>query len=265
MEPGMPHPPVAAPAMVYMHQYEQQQAQPHPQHSQAGPHMPPISEMLVREAEAWRALLSLHSMSLNGTRQVAETSSTEELSFNQAHEESDQRESMYYSAISHLLSQYDTLTSELIKIRSLRKAKRSVEVVAQREVLRAHSDETLALGSIMATHTSQSVTGLTSELRKLSQKLRSQLEQTRVLLQALQEVRDSNMPAGTSIVIGLQQESDSKTYAVSEVLQQIYAEGDGKVTEESILNALRRLSNASPTQTTTAQSGRTVPRRNNAV
>ena len=78
---------------------------------------------------------------------------------------------MYHQAITHLLAQYDAVTSELVKIRGLRKAKRSVQVAAQREVLRAHTDETLALGSMIATQTAQSVTALTAELRLANQQL----------------------------------------------------------------------------------------------
>ena len=263
-EQGMPPPPPhPAPAMMYMHHQVPHAGPAQPMQ----PQMPAISEMLLREAEAWRALMSLHTVSLNATRQLVDSSGSSELELNQPQEESDQREALYYQSISHLLAQYDTLTTELIKIRGLRKAKRSVDVVAQREVLRAHSDETLALGSMIATHTSQSVTGLTSDLRKASQQLRAQLEQTRALLQALHDVRETSVPPNATIVIGLREDANTtRVFPVSEVLQQLHSTTpDSSVTEEGILGALRRLSSSSPTQSTPVSTGRTVPRRRDAA
>ena len=246
--------------MMYMHQQGHGMPQ---QHVQQMPQMPPISEMLLREAEAWRALC-LHGLSMAATRQVVDSSADSEWEVNKAQEESDQREAMYYASISHLLAQYDALTAELVKIRGLRKGKRSVEVVAQREILRAHSDETLALGSMMATHNAQSVTGLTADLRKASQQLRTQVEQTRALLQALIDTRSAALPVNATIVIGLRREGTDNVYPVSEVLQSVYSTKE-RVTEESIMSALSRLGNASPTEVAPTSTGRTVPRRSAAV
>ena len=253
MQPAPPPPP---PAMMYMH----------PQHGQQQMQMPPISEMLIREAEAWRALLGLHGMTMESTRQAQESVEESTVQLERAQDESDQREAMYNQSVSHLLTQYDALTTELIKIRGLRKARRGVEVVAQREVLRAHSDETLALGSMIATHSGQSVAGLTSDLRKCSQQLRTQLEQSRALLQALQEVRDSKVPANTAIVIGIRSSDGETLHTVSEVLHQLHTTTpDSSITEEGILTAFRQLSSPSARSAAPAPPTRTVPRRTNAA
>ena len=284
MEPPPPPPP-PPPAMMYLHHSQQPAMQPvqmqmqqmqqaqmqqmqqmHQAHQVAHvPQMPPISEMLMREADAWRALLGLHALGVDATRQVKEASSTEGeamLDLNQKEEDSDQRECMYHQSITHLLSQYDALTTELVKIRSLRKAKRTAQSAAEREVLRVHTDETLALGSMIATRAGQSVTALTAELRLVNQQLRTQLEQTRALLQALHDVERSEVPSNAVIVIGLRREGGDTVYPVSDVLQHVYASAAEKtVTEEGILRALQRLEKPSPAKEVSVSSGRTVPRR----
>ncbi len=246
MQPAPPPPP---PAMMYLHQQQGQ--------------MPQISEMLIREAEAWRALLSLHGASLQSTPQDPVGESTVQLEC--AQEESDQRDAMYNQSLSHLLSQYDALTTELIKIRGLHKARRGVELASQREVLRAHSDETLALGSMIATHAGQSVVGLTADLRKCSQSLRAELEKSRALLQALRSVRESRVPANTTLVIGLKRSDEVEVHSVSAVLHELHASGSG-VTEEGILSALQRLTSPSApsAEPPTGASSRRVPRRSTA-
>ena len=95
-----------------------------------------------------------------------------------------------------------------------------------------------------------------------NQQLRTQLEQTRALLQALHDVERSEVPSNAVVVIGLRREGSDSVYPVSDVLQHVYASAPEKtVTEEGILRALQQLAKPSPTKAVPAASGRTVPRR----
>ena len=152
------------------------------------PQMPQISEMLVREAEAWRALLALHGIALAGGNHAV--ASMGELRIDEdAEDASEQREAQYVAQLTSLMAQCDAMSHEIIKIRTLRRSRRRLQEQARREVVRAHSDETLALGSTLAGQLQQQVTALTTDIRLKCQTIRNELTQARARCRRLRTRR----------------------------------------------------------------------------
>lgn len=209
--------------------------------------MPQISTLLMREAEAWRALLHLHGVTLEGVRQVVASTLTDPeatIRMDERQDATDQREAQYFASVTHLVSQCDALVGELMKVRGLRKAKRQFELEAQRELMRAHSDEVLAMGSGLASSGAMSMSALTAEVRLAGQALRAQITQARALLQAMQQARSSSLPQGTCVVVGLRHanaQSAPRLHSVDNVLRVVF-QNDQSVTEEGVEAALLRLS-----------------------
>ena len=103
-----------------------------------GAQMPPISEMLLREANAWTALLQLNG-SIAGAAHAASTHD-DGLEYDEARETAAQREASYIGALSNLAALADALTNETLKLRSLRKARYQVTSMALQEVMREHAN-----------------------------------------------------------------------------------------------------------------------------
>ena len=174
------------------------------------PQMPQISEMLVREAEAWRALLALHGIALAGGNHAV--ASMGELRIDEdAEDASEQREAQYVAQLTSLMAQCDAMSHEIIKIRTLRRSRRRLQEQARREVVRAHSDETLALGSTLAGQLQQQVTALTTDIRLKCQTIRNELTQARALLQAIADAESSTLPVGATVVLGLRRERNFRS------------------------------------------------------
>ena len=228
--------------------------------------MPPISQMLIREADAWRALLQLHGTVLNLTRSLASATTTEaekaELRFDEPREASEQRETSYIASISQLCSQCELLASEAIKIRGLRKSKHQAETQTLKEVLRTHADEALGMGDILARNSAMQMASATSELRQAAQAMRTQVQQARALLSAASEWRTAlpeTAPAGLEFVMGYRSNEDGKEHLeirpVSQVLEHVYQRGN--LTDDNLMTALLE----GPLRETEAPSQRTFARR----
>ena len=203
----------------------------------AMPPMPQISEMLLREANAWNALLQL-----NGNVSAAAhglSSHDDSLEFDEQRETAAQREASYVGALSNLAALCDALAQETLKLRSLRKARHQVASMALQQVMRDHANGALALGEGHARRTALDVTNATAAVRAQQQDARSQLAQARSLLQAMQECRALALPAGARVVIGVEHASDGaiSVRPVEEVLGAAYANG-GHMTEASLAAAL---------------------------
>ena len=202
------------------------------------PDLPPISQLLLREAEAWRALLQLNVSVLNVGRSVISSVADIDSSYNGEHQDaSDQREAAYVASLSQLLSCCDSLVYEAIKLRGLRKAKQQSEVVALREVIRKHSDEVLATGEALARNSALQIASLAADIRSTSQKTKSQIQQARGLLSALAEAKSLEpIPADATIVMGYQSGEDTVVRPVGEVLRHVYQRGD--LTDATLCSAL---------------------------
>ena len=266
---AMPHLPLVQQAQSWesqgwqgwhnMHMLQQQQ--PHQQpHQQMDPATPHISQMLMREAEAWKALLQLHGSVLNLTKNLAGVTTNEvenpHLHFDEPHEASDQRETAYIAAISQVCAQCDLLVAEAIKIRGLRKAKHQAETQALKEIIRTHADETLGMGEIIARNGAIQVASVTSELRQAAQAMRTQVQQARALLAATAEWRGAvpaNAPTGLELVMGYRRTGaaegsvedepgtgclakEVQVRPVAQVLEHVYQRG--QLTDEHLVAAI---------------------------
>jgi len=191
------------------------------------PDLPPISQLLLREAEAWRALLQLNASVLNVGRNVINSVADMDLAYTSEHQDaSDQREAAYSASLSQLLSICDSLVYEAVKLRGLRKAKQHSEVVALREVIRKHSDEVLATGEALARNGALQIASLTVDIRNTSQKTKSQIQQARGLLTALAEAKSLEpLPVDATIVIGYQIGENTVVKPVGDVLRHAYQRG----------------------------------------
>lgn len=250
LPPPLPQPPLPPPlppqpqqqhseceaAMVFQqHQQHQHQQQHQQQHWHAFDGVPPISAMLIREADAWRALLSLHGNVVNLSRSLSQSGSSvdgaAELRFDEQREASDQREASYLASLSQLTAQCDSLVNEAIKVRGLRRAQYELEIKALKEVLRAHSDEGLALGDSIARSSGLAIASAAAEMRQAAQILRTRIQQARALLTAANELRGAGpLPADAEITMGWRRpsqngQSEGATWSVEQVLKFTYQRG----------------------------------------
>ena len=237
-----------AQALLPGFQHQQQQQQQHwtlPPSAQHGHmelnSMPPISAMLIREAEAWRALMGLHGSVVNLSRTLASVSASDagEFAFDEQREASDQREAAYLASLSQLCAACDGLVAEAVKVRGLRKAKHQIEQQSLREVMRAHSDETLATGDAIARSSSLGIVAVTAELRATAQTVRTQIQQARALVSASAEARAfGNVDSTCTVVMGLLDGTGEPRALrpVATVLEQVYQRG--QLTDENLAAAI---------------------------
>lgn len=204
--------------------------------------MPPISQMLVREADAWRALLGLHGSVVHLTRGLAQTTAQEASDshhqFDEQREASEQREAAYLAAVSQLIAQSDLLVSEAVKIRGLRKAKAQAEAAALRDIVRKHDDEAMAIGEALGRNSGITIASAASELRQAAQAMRTQAQQARALLSVAAEMRTLGpIPVGTKVVMGVEQsDGQLRLHEVSTVLEHVLQRGS--LSEETLCAAL---------------------------
>jgi hypothetical protein len=215
--------------------------------------LPPISNLLLQEAEAWRAVLSLHSSVASSAQQVSRAAEStadvgvlHELDDRQLQSES--REAAYCSALTSLASQCDALSTEALKLRLFRKARRSVEVQCARELVRAHVDETLAIGKTLSTNGALCLASLTTELRIAIQTQQNQIEQLRSLLEAIASSQCLPLAKDARIVVGVESVEKTDLRGVDEVLQHVYS-SSRELSSDSLSDTLRSLflSISSPT------------------
>lgn len=121
---------------------------------------PPIAQLLYREGDAWTALLSLHSSVVQNI-QALSTSIANETFVDSDHE----KELQYCTSLSQAAAQCDALHAEIIKIRTIRKARSNFDMSILQPILSSHSREAVAAGSTLASQASVNLQGITSELR----------------------------------------------------------------------------------------------------
>lgn len=206
--------------------------------------VPAISALLVREADAWRALMSLHSVTVQAAQQVAQSSTTSDALLTQEElgSASEAREAAYCAALTHLAYASDLLLNEALKLRALRRARRTVEVQALREIVRVHADESLAIGQHLSTNCAISIAEATTAIRVCIQQQRTQVSQLRQLIEVIERSKHTlPMSDNSQIVVGLcQEDSATVTLPVASVLEEVYATSR-ELNETSLSNALSRL------------------------
>lgn len=278
--PADPHPSTvhAQMQMAYKHAAAAQQygasqfAQPVMHWQQEGfvmhhnPDIPPISSLLLREADAWRAVLNLHSATIASAQQISR--SPDNLGDAHVHSESDKqlnslsREAAYCNALSGLASQCDALFNEVLKLRTLRKARRTVEIETAAEVVRSHSDEVLAIGQTLASNGALNVSSAVAELRAAIQGQRNQVSQMRVLLECLKTASGLPLPAGAKLVVGVAQKDQYPRFReLDDLFAHVY-KTSRDVNETSLSDALSAMFlNASPDAGSAPKNSRQFARR----
>ena len=207
--------------------------------------LPPISNLLLREADAWRAVLVLHSATVNTAHQLAHVPDNQPDSSLRFEDErkmnSDCREASYCSALTGLASQCDNLIAEVLKLRTFRKSRRTMEVLCLKEIVRSHSDEILAVGQTLSSNGSLNVASATAELRVAIQNQRSQVSQLRLLLEAVKSVETLPLPKDGRIVIGVSiGESEPVTHDLDSVMSSVFNEAR-ELNDSSLSTALSSL------------------------
>lgn len=208
------------------------------------PDIPPISSLLLREADAWRAVLSLHSAVVGGAQQISRSPDNvgdATVHYDEKEENSQSREASYCSALSGLASQCDALFNEVLKLRTLRKARRSVEVECAINIVRSHSDEVLAIGQTLASNGSLNVSSATADVRMAIQGQRNQVSQLRVFLDCLKTASALPLPKGCKLVLGVKSEDSSVDLRELDDLFRYIYETSRDVNETSLSDALSKL------------------------
>lgn len=222
--------------------------------------------MLYREGDAWRALLSLHSNVLSTAQHlsavVAEATS---LNVSESNNATEYRELGYYAALSQVAAQCDALHCEIIKLRGLRKARSTIDVHAIHALLDAHANETLAIGTSLASNVSLSIQSATSDVRMANQETRAQLSQVRALLQLVQEA--PALSGRLKICISPSDGGASTEWSPGEVFEAIY-KNSSELNEDALAFAMNNLSASEPSASELSDAApvapppvRTVPRR----
>ena len=201
--------------------------------------VPPIAALLVREAEAWRALLNLHAGVVGAARQMAEAAAESEQTI-ENREAIELRQTTYFAALSQLAANCDKLSVEALKLRALRRARSETDVKALELVLQAHSVETLAVGATLATNCSTNVAAATAEVRAASIATRQQIAKVRALLQTIEDAPTLRARLLLSVEPYETNGGSRQTFTLEEVFAAVYA-ASAELTDESLMRAVERL------------------------
>lgn len=196
--------------------------------------IPPVSALLMHEAEAWRALLQLHTGVVSTARQLAAATSETETGtmLESTREAVEAREAGYYAGLTHLASQCDALATEALRLRSLRKSRSSADVQALQVLMQSHSAETMATGTALSSNSAVEVGSVASELRQAQQATRQQIAQVRAVMQLVQDKPDLKGPLKLSYG-GAVLETDA-------VFEAVYRHSE-QLTDDALVRALAEL------------------------
>lgn len=220
--------------------------------------MPQICQMLYREGEAWRALLALHSGVVSTAQQVsALVTEATSLDHSEAGNATEHRELQYCAALTQLAATCDALHMEAIKLRGLRKARAAADIHAIQALMDAHANETLAVGASLSSNSSMAIQTVTADVRNAIQATRSQLAQSRALLDIVQ-----NAPAlcGTMrIGIVPRNGGTAVDFSTDAVFAAVYKRAS-ELSEESLAMAMNDLMiDSSATPSSDATDGANAP------
>lgn len=220
--------------------------------------IPPISSLLLREADAWRALLGLHASLVTTTQQVSRAtlefasndSLVDEKRLNNA-----ARETAYCSALTSLASQCDALFNEVMRLRTFRKARKTVEVETLSEIMSSHCEEVLAIGQTLATNGAINVATSTAELRAAIQAQRNQVSQLRAFLETLKTASTMKLPADAKLVLGVRgKDGVVGLRELDEIFKEVYS-SSRELSETTLVDTMARLLMPSNTTECKPESG----------
>jgi len=220
--------------------------------------IPPISSLLLREADAWRALLGLHASLVTTTQQVSratlEFASNDNL-VDEKRLNNAARETAYCSALTSLASQCDALFNEVMRLRTFRKARKTVEVETLSEIMSSHCEEVLAIGQTLATNGAINVATSTAELRAAIQAQRNQVSQLRAFLETLKTASTMKLPADAKLVLGVRgKDGVSGLRELDEIFKEVYS-SSRELSETTLVDTMARLLTPSNATECTPASG----------
>lgn len=196
------------------------------------PQLPPVVQLLMREADAWRALLQLHSGVLNTARHMAHSVGGD-ATLETSREAIEARESVFYSSLTQLSHTCDALAAESLKLRALRKARAATDRLALESLMQAHSEEVLGIGTNLASTASSSLTAACADLRLATNTTKTQIAQSRAFIAALQDIPQLKH----RVLIGI----DTKTFTLDEVFAAVFRNG-AELSNEALTLAFAELS-----------------------
>lgn len=204
--------------------------------------IPAISSLLLREADAWRAVLNLHTSVVAAAQQVARSAdNTNDVFIDENNNNSTAREAAYCSALSSLANQCDNLFNEVVRLRALRKTRRTVEVECASDIMRAHSDEVLAIGQALSCSGALSVSSVTAELRVAIQAQRTQLSQLRIFLETIRSASGLSLPSGCNLVVGIKKaDGGTDVRDLDDVVKEVYC-SSRELSDSTLSDALSKL------------------------
>jgi len=186
--------------------------------------LPPVAALLLREAEAWRALVQLHQGVVGATRAVAQSLDDPDVQLETTREAVEAREQGYYAALTQLASNCDQLSDHALRLRSLRKARATADVTSLQALMRPHIVETLAIGATLASNAALSVNAVTSELRQAAITTRAQIEQVQEVLRVLQAA--PNLANGGNFYVGKLHNGHLKSFECERVFEAVKHQGE---------------------------------------
>ena len=161
--------------------------------------LPPIAQLLYREGDAWTALLSLHTSVVSTMQQITNAMAMETFG-----DSDSDRELQYCAALSQAAAQCDTLHTEIMKLRTLRKTRVQYDNTLMHTLLSAHTRETLAVGSSLALQASISLQTVASEVRTSIQEFRKLEAELSSLNEALASYPSYSIPSDFKIHLSTQ-------------------------------------------------------------
>jgi len=205
----------------------------------------PIANLLLKEADAWHAVLAQHSLAMSTAQQLSRLppdNDSKDRPFNDEQTTtSDLSEAAYCSALTNLASQCDSLIVEVMRLRGLRKARRGVEVPHAKEKVRQHSNDVLTTGQELAATASLSVSSVTSDLREVIETQQSQVSRLQALVQASEGAANPPLPKNAELMIGVRTEDGEIDSRPLDELFKIIHATSGELNETTLSRALTSL------------------------
>lgn len=202
-----------------------------------GADLPAVSVLLMQEAQAWRALAQLHQGVAGTARALLGTMTATAERFETTREAAESREYAYCSSLTTLVSQCDLLSTEALRLRTLRKARATTETHVLQLLLQAHSDEALSTGHATAGQVAASLQALVSELGQASTSTRSQIAQLRTAMRLLQDDPQLRGELCVGVKHGPEIDADATLVPIGKIFDAIFAQ-NVEVTDETLVKGL---------------------------
>ena len=209
---------------------------------------PPVAQLLYREGDAWTAVLSLHSSVVQSIQSLSASMASES-----SLDVDTERDLQYCTALSQTAAQCDALHSELVKLRTLRKARSSFDTSILQPIFSAHSREATATASSLASQAHISLQSVTSDLRTSIQEMKRTETELATLCELMKQCPIDSIPSDLCVTVAVG--DSSKCLTLSEfvaVLKKHYNESS-KMLEMNSLFASESIFSSEPTKSVSVQ------------